>query len=435
MELTRRQVLAGFGGAVLLSPVSGLVGRAFGDASPDPSTARRRRLLVIFQSGGNDGLNTVVPAGDVSGAARYSVYRSVRPSLALAPAELLPLDRAADRERAMGLHPSLRTMHALYRSGRVGIVQGVDYPDHDYSHFRSSDIWQSGEPGRSGGSGWLGRHLDRAGVGEGELRGVAVGGVDPPLLLRGARQQGSGLASIPATRFGDGADARARARHDALALFGSHPVAEPLPAYAGRQSRATVRVVRSLADTAPPPTTGNRFGDALLTARTLLETDLGVECVFVEQGGYDTHTSQRTAHTARLNELDAGLEAFYFGTYRGRDLGIGALRPVVAERTLTLAYSEFGRRIGETGSGAAAGTDHGAAAPLFLIGPPARAGARQLVPGLHSDHPKMGTTTLPEDNLTMTTDLRQVYAAVLESWLGDPDPLYERARPLPGLFR
>ncbi|HVE75116.1 MAG TPA: DUF1501 domain-containing protein [Mycobacteriales bacterium] len=435
MRPTRRQLIGGAAAATLLSPVSGLVGNAFGAAAVDPATAKRRRLVVIFQSGGNDGLNTVVPMADVSGAARRSVYEKVRPTLALSPSSLLALNRRGDTEHELGLHPSLATMSALYTSGRVAVVQGVDYPAHDYSHFRSTDIWQSGEPGRSPSTGWIGRHLDRAGVGEGELRGAAVGGIEPPLILRGSRRQGAGIVSIAATRFGDGKAPVASARHDGLARYGTHPSAEILASYAGRQDRATVRIVRALGATAPPPVTQSRFADAMLTARTLLEEDLGVECVFVEQPGYDTHTNQLNAHAQRLADLDGGIEAFLYGRYRGTDLKVGALNPRVANHTLIVTFSEFGRRIGEAGVGAAAGTDHGAAAPLFVIGPAAPSGPGRLVAGIHGDHPGMGTTTLPADNLAMTTDLRRIYAAVMEHWLRDPDPLYTRgSAPLPGLF-
>jgi uncharacterized protein (DUF1501 family) len=110
--------------------------------------------------------------------------------------------------------------------------------------------------------------------------------------------------------------------------------------------------------------------------------------------------------------------------------------PELGKRTVMITTSEFGRRIGEAGGAGAAGTDHGAAGPLFVFGPPAGAGGRELVGGLHGDHPKMGTTTLPADNLEMTTDVRRVYQTVLEEWLGNPDPDYERRYgPLEGLFR
>lgn len=429
--LSRRQVLLGGVAATLLSPVGGVAGRAFGDAAVDPAARKRRRLVVVWQNGGNDGLNLVVPAGDVPGAARRSVYQRVRPSIALPASSLLPLDLPRDRDQRLGLHGSMSFVHGLYRQGRVAVVQGVDYPQHDYSHFRSSDIWQSGEPGRSPSSGWLGRHLDRVGTGDGELRGLTVGRTDPPLVLQGRRRNGTGLVSIGATRFSDGEGQVPDARHRALELYGDHDPADVLAASSGAVSRSTVKVVRTLSRAKAPGATGNAFSDAMLTARVLLEQDLGTEVVFVQQGAYDTHTNQLQAQAQQLDELDAGLEAFYTGTRRGTATGVGPLASDLSARTVVMVYSEFGRRIGEAGGASVAGTDHGAAAPVLLVGP---AGG-PLVGGLHGDHPAMGTPTLPADNLEMTTDLRRVYASLTGDWLRAPDPLYDRPGPLPGLFR
>ncbi|HEV2892022.1 MAG TPA: DUF1501 domain-containing protein [Frankiaceae bacterium] len=417
MALTRRQLLAGAGGAaaahvVLPAVVRG--GAAFG-AQPSPHTRTRNRLVVIHLYGGNDGLNTVVPMA----GARYDVYRKVRPSIGYAPSQVLPLDLPHDRPHHLGLNPRLKTVHRLYRLGRVAIVQGVDYPKHSYSHFTSSDIWHSGEPGRAGGSGWLGRHLDRAGAGDGELRGLAIGG-QLPLMLRGRTHSGLHIASVGATRFADGGGAVADARHDAMALFDNHVPTEPLRRVAGHGARQAVDLVDTMAKVKPAPTTGDQLGDAMMTARTLLALDLGVECVFVSMGGFDNHTDQRSAHEAQLARLDDALRHFYYGS--------GGMPRSISERTTVMVISEFGRRIGETGAGPAAGTDHGAAAPVLLIGP-------RVAGGLHGEHPTLGTTKAPADNLEMTTDVRRVYRAVLDRWLRDPDPLYERIAPLPRLFR
>ena len=423
MPISRRSFLAGAGalaGAHVLGPIAARAGVAVGKAAVAPSAAERRRLVVIFQFGGNDGLNTVVPRGDVAGAPRYSVYRKVRPSIAYAPAQVLPLDRPGDADQQLGLNPKLVNLHRLYRDGRVAVVQGVDYPNHSYSHFASSDIWQSGEPEHVV-SGWLGRHLDRVGIGEGELRAVGIG-YQLPLIFRGQARQGIEIVNIGSTHFYDGTTPQARARQDATRLFGDHPGDEELRRLAGRLSHSTVGIVRTLEKAKVPPATASPLQNALMNAKVLLEQDLGVECVFVQHDGYDTHTTQRAGQEALLADLDTAIGAFWTG-----------LRADVAARTMVLTFSEFGRRIGENGIGASAGTDHGAAGPAFLIGPP---GGKALVPGLHGDHPAMGTPTLPADNLTMTTDLRRVYQALLTSWLQDPEPAYRRRYgALPGLFR
>jgi uncharacterized protein (DUF1501 family) len=171
----------------------------------------------------------------------------------------------------------------------------------------------------------------------------------------------------------------------------------------------------------------------------MMEQDFGVECVFINHGygSYDTHTTQVPAQEALLTELDQAIEAFYYGTMAGQPIaGVGPISKKLGDRTVLLTTSEFGRRIGENGGAGASGTDHGAAGPLFIVGPPAGKTAKtRLVPGLHGEHPKMGTVLAPADNLVMTTDVRSVYQSVLQDWLGNPDPTYERKyEPIKGLF-
>jgi uncharacterized protein (DUF1501 family) len=448
MALTRREFIgrmAVLAGSAALPPIVFRAGPAFGEEAPDPNTQTRNRLVVIFQQGGNDGLNMVVPRGDVSGAPRYSVYRHVRPALHYTPEQTLPLDLPGDADQLLGLSPSLPGLHKMYREGRVAVVNGVDYPNHNYSHFESTDIWHSGQPDIRPDSGWIGRHLDRAGMGAGELRGLGIG-TELPLMLRGERQEGVEVSSVNEMRFLDGVAAPGAARHSAFARFGDHPSAEPLRRFAGEQARQTVELVDRIQSVGQPPRTPNYLTNALLTARVLMTENLGVECVFVWHsggqgvGGYDTHSVQKTTHERLLSDLDQGIEAFLFGTMGGQPVaGVnGPLPAAIADRTVIMTVSEFGRRIGENGSGENAGTDHGAAAPVFVVGPPAGVappnGVR-LTAGLHGDHPAMGSVAAPADNLNMTVDLRKLYQAALQQWLGNPDPDYElKYPPLANLF-
>jgi uncharacterized protein (DUF1501 family) len=428
MAMTRRQLIAAAGGAAAahaLLPAVARVGEAFGAAPVHPDTYQRNRLVVIHLLGGNDGLSTLVPVGGHNAA----IYRKVRPSLAYKPSQTLPLDHARDRGHHIGLNSVLPTAHRLYRQNRMAVVQGVDYPEHSFSHFTSSDVWHSGEPGSAPHSGWLGRHLDRTGVHEGELRALGLGN-EMPLMLLGDKRNGGTIRSIESTHFGDGSALLADARHEALALFDHHSRKEPLRAWAGHGARQAVDLVDALSRVTPPPATNSNLADQMLNARALLGADLGVECVFIQAPGHDTHTDQRSAWEVRMRDLDSALEAFFFGTYQGKSLHIGPMSGYLASRTMVMVISEFGRRIGENGTGAGAGTDHGAATPVLLFGPP-EGGA---VPGLHGDTPDLGTTKLPADNVRMTTDMRRVYQAVLTHWLHDPDPLYRRLGALPGLF-
>ena len=417
MALTRRTFIKGAGavaGFQLLGPILGRP--AWGDV--DPRYATRRRLVVIDLGGGNDGLNTVVPRT----GARRAVYEQVRPTIKLPVDSLRPLDLGGADDGSLGFHNALATVHQFYEQGRVAVVQGVDYPNHSYSHFTSNDIWQAGNPTNVGDAGWIGRHLDRTGVADDELRAVGIYGTLAH-ALRGRIHSGVQINSLAETHFSEGTTALGNARHAVFARFGEHPAVEANKSAYGDMCAAVVKLDESTRGLVAPAPGG--LANHLMTARTLLTHDLGVEVVFISTGGYDNHANQLNLHAARLTELDQAIEAFYLGTKAGVAINdasgtpIGPMPASVADRTMVMTFSEFGRRIGENASG----TDHGAAAPMLFIGPPAPpagSGAIRLVPGLHADHPAVGTTTLPADNLVMTTDMRSVYQAVVTKWLDDP---------------
>lgn len=403
-------------------PLVGRTGEAFAETMPDPALAERNRLVVLFLAGGNDALNTLVPMGDAPGTERRGVYETVRSSLQLAADNLLPLDRPGDAGELLGLHPSLSRLHGMYQQGRVAIVPGVGYNPEIMSHFESTDVWQSGRPGLTYDSGWVGRHLDRAGIGVGELRGVAMG-TELPLLLKGRDRQGMTLPGLP-FRFADGTEPVRKARHTALGSYSNHPATEILQRYYGDQCDATVDLVNSL-EVTPSPVEGtnvSRLARGLMDARLLLEGDYGVEVVSVTHPGFDTHAAQASLQAARLSELDAAIGMFFDGD---ASLGIPAMSSPLADRTMVLVFSEFSRRVQENAS---AGTDHGDAVPLFMVGP----AAGRLVPGLHGQHPTLGTVASPAFVLDRTTDVTTVYQAVLQEWLGNPDPAYPD--PYQGLF-
>jgi uncharacterized protein (DUF1501 family) len=442
MTVTRRDFLRGASTVAGLTMLAPLLGEGAAYAAVDPRTRTRRRLVVIDMGGGNDGLNMVVPRTGLN----RDIYTKVRPTIQLGADTLLPLDRGGRDDGSLGFHAALKTLHRLYRDDRVAVVQGVDYPNHNYSHFTSNDIWQAGNPYDISDAGWLGRHLDRTGIDVGELRAVGIGG---PLAhaLRGTTYSGSQVNSLGETHFGDGQSALATARHEVYGRFGDHDAAEAVRRYYGQMCTGVVSLdaaTRGL--TAPAP---GGLSNLLMTARTLLSNDLGVEVVFITTGGYDTHANELVTHNNLLTDLDLALEAFFFGTRNGTAITVGGsagnglpapvgtpavpgtpigpLDPALAAQTLVMTFSEFGRRIGENASG----TDHGAAAPMLFVGPPqpaAGSGATRLVPGLHSDHPYMGSVALPADNLGLTTDVRSVYQAVLTKWIDDPTS----ARPDPG---
>jgi uncharacterized protein (DUF1501 family) len=442
--LTRRRLLqsAGVVAGASAMPIVFRGSAAYADV--DPAAALRKRLVVVFLGGGNDGLNTVVPRGNVTGGARRDVYDAIRPAVNIPLAEVLPLDRTSnDAAHQVGLNNRLAYLHSLYQADRLAVVQGVSYPGNSFSHFTSLDWYQSGTPGDSPDSGWLGRHLDRVGVADGELRGVAIGR-DLPLLLQGKESAGRlnsavAIESIQGVSFADGGDGNPElnARHNTYATYKNYPTLEQLGHFYGVRCAEARTLVTQMATVPPPLGTASWLSNQLLTARSLLSSNFGVETVFLQHyGGYDTHTNQNAVHPGLMTELDQGIEAFFNGTRGGVPTGNGPIDPALAARTTIMVFSEFGRTHGDNG----AGTDHGIAGPLFVIGPPqpaAGSGLTRLVPGLHGDHPNMGSVLAPSDYLTMTTDVRKVYQSMLNDWLASPaDPYYtaKGITPLAGLF-
>jgi uncharacterized protein (DUF1501 family) len=344
-------------------------------------TDRDGRILVVVQlDGGNDGINTVVPLADEG-------YVKYRKSLALDKNRLVKVSDS------IGLHPSMDGIGKLLKAGQLAIVQGVSYPNPSRSHFQSMAIWHSArlDAEQHTGLGWLGRGLD-------EVKGASsllVGGGPPPVALRGRRAIASAIEHIDDFTLSSGADPR-------TALTKDEP-ADDLTAYVRRNmldAYATAdRLTESLKTkdvAARYPQTG--LGQRLQLLARLIKADVGTRVYYTMQGGYDTHSSQLATHARLLNEFSSGVKAFF------DDLTASKL----ADQVSLLAFSEFGRRVQENGS---AGTDHGTAGPVFL------AGAR-VKPGLVGTAPSLND--LEDGDLKGGLDFRQVYASVLENWLGLP---------------
>jgi uncharacterized protein (DUF1501 family) len=398
MHLTRRRFLQLSGGAALawgatplwlrpgLAAVEAATG-AGGGAGPG------RKLLVMLWAGGNDGLNTLIPYGAPE-------YYSARPTIAYKPDNVLTLAGS----RLVGLHPNLVNIHGLYKAGQVAIVQGVGYDRPDLSHTASMDVWHTASPTHAVASGWLGRWLDQAPDEGSVLRAVAVGSSLPPALV-GERESGVAVPSLGGFTFVDGADAdpksEARRRHDQfLHSMDSHLDGEAAAAFMGaaRRTVTAVRAVNGLGAGTQAPAT---LADQVDLAMTLLSSNLGVRVAMVTLGGFDDHAGEEKNHPGLLKQVDDAV-----GRYRD------ALAKLPnAGDYLMLTFSEFGRRVAEDGSG---GTDHGTAAPLFAIG----AG---VAGGLHGAQPSLSAGRLDENgNMVRAVELREVYATVLDRWLGGP---------------
>ncbi|MBC8008776.1 MAG: DUF1501 domain-containing protein, partial [Burkholderiales bacterium] len=366
-----------------------LVQSAHAAAAPE----KDRRILVLVQlAGGNDGLNTLVPFDDPA-------YHSLRPTLALKQKDVLGV---TDH---LGLHPACAPLHALMNEGRLGIVQNVGYPNPNRSHFRSTEIWETAsESEESLSSGWIGRYLDNACAGA-----PAADEADPEAIHINAEVPQSFGGTLPHNTYGLTLGNRAgRAGRDDAALL------EKLAAQDSDHDhpnntflRATLmdalvaeKKIQQIIDRNKPEVTypGGGFAQSLRNVAGLIAAGLSTRVYFVSLGGFDTHANQANAHTNLLKNLSEGLAAFQKDiTARGLD-----------DQVLTMTFSEFGRRPNENDS---RGTDHGTAAPLFVMG-------KQIHGPLHGTAPDLKVEK--NADLTFTTDFRSVYATVLDRWLETP---------------
>lgn len=348
------------------------------------------RILVLVQlSGGNDGLNTVIPYED-------DRYYQLRPSLAIAKGDALPLTDT------LGLHPALDPLMPLYGDGHLALVQGVGYPNADLSHFRSSDIWlTASDADEVKTTGWAGRYFDTVYPGfqddppETPLA-VQIGSASP-LLLRGANaQMGMSIASLELFERIAAAGVLFDTENLPDTSYGAEmafvrSVANDAYTYAG-QVQDAASVGSNLATYA-----NTQLAERLAVVAQLIRGNLGAQLYHVSISGFDTHANQPNMHTALLSELAEAVGTFYTDLATdGRDAEV-----------LVMTFSEFGRRVQQNGSN---GTDHGTAAPLFLFG-------SGVAGGVYGDHPSL-TDLDGGGNLRHHTDFRAVYATVLQHWFG-----------------
>ncbi len=387
-----RFLLGALSGLALASREQTFFGRALAaQPSPQASSGGAERVLVIVNlQGGNDGLNTVVPYG-------FEQYYRARPTLAVAPGEVLRID-----ER-IGLNPAMSALKALYDAGNVAIVQGAGYPHPDHSHFRSTEIWQTAAPERFERTGWLGRYLDGAHVPPEDLFGaVAIAPVLPEALIA----EHVDVPAISEMRgYGLRSDRNAAERTTLRALIadGRVPFSSPylatlaqIEAHAQRGSEELPHLIEGYTTDISYPAT--QLGKSLALAAQMIGSGLGTRAIYVQHGSYDTHAAQRATQDRLLRELSEALAAFSADlAAHGND-----------RRTLTLTFSEFGRRVAENAS---RGTDHGEAGPMFAVGAAVKG-------GLYGAHPSLDV--LDAGDITYTTDFRSVYATVLERWFGVP---------------
>jgi uncharacterized protein (DUF1501 family) len=362
------------------------------------------KVLVMIQlAGGNDGLQTVIPLHD-------QTYRDLRPMLGKSADEALPISND------FGLNKNLKGVKSLFDQGKVAIVQGVGYSKPSFSHFDSIRVWETADPDRRQQDGWLGKTIaqnyDSAGH---PLVGCACGTTGIPGALRDLEATLTVVNTQQSFKFNGGDDME----NAVGALYTSTPgIYGALFDTAVTTARDTVAQLRTSASAYTPKaqysddaklvfSSKNQLAAALQLAAQLIVTGTGVKILHVTLGGFDTHYTQQQRHDDLMGYLDQAVSAFY------ADLaGHG-----MSDRVLIATWSEFGRRPKENAS---AGTDHGTAAPVFLIGDSVQSGLIGSQPSLA----KLDAS----GNLRYDVDFRSVYQEILESHMGvDPKEVFSQS--------
>jgi uncharacterized protein (DUF1501 family) len=377
------------------------------------ATGKDAPILVVLQmAGGNDGLNTVVPFGD-------DAYYRARPRLGLPGDQLIKIDDY------VALNQKLTGLKSLFDEGHVAIVQGAGYPNPNRSHFRSTEIWQTGsDANQIASQGWIGRYFDSCCSGADPTVGIVIGDEMPQAF---AAKTPTGVTFTRPEQFRYRTSEPAQGRMSAEEFFfrqlnqsgtREEGAADPtegasIGSLAGStnndsgvldflqrtaldaqiSSDKILEISRKYKSTVPYPP-GQLAASLSLIAR-MIAGGLPTRVYYASEGGFDTHAGQMNAHERLLGDFDAAISAFVADLKQQGNFG----------RVLLMTFSEFGRRVAENANG---GTDHGAAAPMFLVGGTVKA-------GLIGKHPSL--TDLDRGDLKFSTDFRSVYGTILEHWL------------------
>ena len=387
------------------------------DSATQIVTGKDSTILVVLQmAGGNDGINTVVPYAN-------DFYHQARPRIGLKAEDVLKLNDD------IGLHGALKGFKELYDGGELSVIQGVGYPNPNRSHFRSTEIWQTAsDAAQIEKYGWLGRYFDNACAGADPAVGVTIGSQLPEAFFA-KHPKGICFNNPQNYRFmaNGGATEESYKKLNELEMSGPGMTPEDgsgenansggsiamlpagMPMTGGRAidfiSRTALDAqhssdeIRGIAarvqNQAVYP--GSVLGNSLKLVAKLIGGGLPTRVFYVSQGGYDTHTNQVPTQQRLLQDLGDAMKAFV------ADMKAQGNLP----RVLVMTFSEFGRRVSENANG---GTDHGAAAPMFLVGDKVKA-------GLLGKYPSLAPQDLYQGDVKYNVDFRSVYAGVLETWL------------------
>ncbi len=343
-----------------------------------------KKLIVIQLSGGNDGLNTVIPIEN-------DVYFNLRPKLAV------PKNEALKINELLGFNPSMTAFKKLYDEGLVSVVNSVGYPNPNRSHFRSMDIWQTGVASDVySKTGWLGRYMDAK-----CLSSHAMLELDGHLSLSMRGQLRNGLAVEHSDTLYNAL--RGNYFKDVIAAAGNTELSEDNQGYLNKTLIQTNQSAQYISEKHTVRTNNFTFpnsqlGKSLGQVAQFIQSGFSTQVYYVSHNGFDSHVNQRRQQDALLEDYSESVYALVRSLEKAGEM----------KNTLILTFSEFGRRVKENGS---AGTDHGKANNLFLI-----SGALKK-PGVFNDAPDL--MNLDDGDVSYQIDFRNVYADVIADWFGE----------------
>ncbi|MBK9107056.1 MAG: DUF1501 domain-containing protein [Saprospiraceae bacterium] len=402
-------------GVVIPTVLNGLPVNAYSNAQwlqelVNPNVDTDHVLVLINLNGGNDGLNTTIPLD------QYDNYAKARPTIYLNSKDILKLNGVPN----LGLHPSMTGFQTLFNEGKMSIIQSVGYPNPDFSHFRSTDIWATGSNADEYlDTGWLGRYLNT------EFPGFPLGYPNPQNPDPLAVQVGSNLPLL----F-QGPNAQMAMNVSNPDIFGLWPsgINDPAPnnnygkelnfiRTISRQSESFAEALLAAyfkGNNLANYPTGNYLADALKVIARVIKGGMKTRLYIVSLGGFDTHSEQVDASN-RNNGMHANLLKLLSDASLAFQRDLEAMK--LDERVLGMTFSEFGRRIKDnlSGTNGSGGTDHGAAAPMFIFG-------KNVIPGVTGSNPFIPATVNEFDNIPMQYDFRSVYTSVLQDWFCVKDP-------------
>jgi uncharacterized protein (DUF1501 family) len=352
-----------------------------------PEKHPNRILIVLELSGGNDGLNTVVPYAD-------DAYYKARPTIAIKKGEVLKLDDS------LGLHPACPGMQSLFKDGKLAIVPGCGYPNPNLSHFTAMEWWHTAMPHGSNKYGWLGRFADA--YQPTPTQNYIVNISSRQSLAVSSAKHSPVVFSDP-RKFGRiGTDAQQKV----FETFGKvYPTSNSSLDFVNTVSKtatggaALVRSACAEYRTLVDYGSDNNLTLDLKKVAAMINSGLPTRIYYLSQGGFDTHAAQANTQQLLLIYLSDALRGFMEDLHK-----IGR-----ADDVAVVVFTEFGRRVNENAS---RGTDHGTATPMFVVG-------KHVKGGFYGKQPSL--TDLDDGNLKMTTDFRSVYATMLKGWMGLED--------------